>query len=484
MKKVSRLLAGCLLLAVLVTSYIIIKENNQKKEENSEEKTALMDIDSDEITAICIEKEENQIQFEKSDENWTLKQDEKFPLDQTKVEEVSSDLTSLEANRRIDKPEDLSEYELDEPQEKVTITTKDGTETKIWIGLQNTFAGQYYIRISGKDQIYTVDLSSLSFLNQTLYDYASSDSFPVIAASEIRKVQVDQEDSTYLYVYGGEEESNSSWSVGTKEEDLQAGDESRISEINTAVNSLSYVDFVDYHCEEPGRYGLDASAASISIIYETTVTEDQNTSEEEADPQEEGEETKTEEHQLRLLVGNTDEQGNYYVMLEGSKEVYTMSKETLDTLLDAGVKELLDRTVSYVNMEKLGQLKVSYDQKEYLLEAKKEQSKTDQEEETEKSAMKYYVNQKEVESGMFSTFYSKLITAKGQTRDDSLQPEEGAVPELELQFIKDDGTSIEVFYYPYDTNFYLAVNGNKKLLVNKINVKEMESSLEELTKEE
>lgn len=72
-----------------------------------------------------------------------------------------------------------------------------------------------------------------------------------------------------------------------------------------------------------------------------------------------------------------------------------------------------------------------------------------------------------------------MITAGGQSRDDGLS-EEGLTCDLELHFTETDGSVTDVYYYPYDTNFYLAVNGEKKLLVNKMNVKEIKDTLVEL----
>lgn len=215
----------------------------------------------------------------------------------------------------------------------------------------------------------------------------------------------------------------------------------------------------------------------ITVDYETTTTVE---SDEETD-EESDEETITENHTVMLTVGNTDENGNYYVYKDDSLEVYTVSQSTIDNFLAESAATLLDKTVSYVNMEDMETLQIESDGKTYLLEIQREASEETEEEDS--ATVKYYVNEEEVESSSFTSFYSKLITESGQERDDSLSTE-GLEADLELHFTKSDGSKIDVVYYGHDASFYLAVNGEKKLLVNKMDVKEIKDALIKLAEKE
>lgn len=474
-KKGWKLIGGIICLIILCSVYIIVK-NSEKADNEADNETEIMDIKSENVTLLDIKNGENEITFVKNDDTWEVEGEEEFPLEQSKIEEVIENFKELKTSRIIEEPEDVSEYELDQGKE-VMVQTEDQEETIIRVGMKNSSTSQYYIQIGEDSNVYLVDGNAFSFIDQGLYDYAARNEFPVIASSEIRKVQVKKENNSYVYSYQGVEDSNSSWSVGTDESSLQAGDGTKIGTLNTALNSLSYVDFVDYHCESPEKYGFQQPKAVITVDYETTTTVE---SDEETD-EESDEETITENHTVMLTVGNTDENGNYYVYKDDSLEVYTVSQSTIDNFLAESAATLLDKTVSYVNMEDMETLQIESDGKTYLLEIQREASEETEEEDS--ATVKYYVNEEEVESSSFTSFYSKLITESGQERDDSLSTE-GLEADLELHFTKSDGSKIDVVYYGHDASFYLAVNGEKKLLVNKMDVKEIKDALIKLAEKE
>ena len=77
----------------------------------------------------------------------------------------------------------------------------------------------------------------------------------------------------------------------------------------------------------------------------------------------------------------------------------------------------------------------------------------------------------------FTTFYNKLINMAAQKRlTDKYEPDGSA--ELTATFTEEDGDTLEVAYYSYDTNYYAAVVDNKVYLVNKMNVKDLFTAFE------
>ena len=62
---------------------------------------------------------------------------------------------------------------------------------------------------------------------------------------------------------------------------------------------------------------------------------------------------------------------------------------------------------------------------------------------------------------------------------DEYEPDGDA--ELTATFTEEDGNTLEVSYYSYDTNYYAAVVDKKAYLVNKMNVKELFTAFESVT---
>lgn len=98
----------------------------------------------------------------------------------------------------------------------------------------------------------------------------------------------------------------------------------------------------------------------------------------------------------------------------------------------------------------------------------------------ETETVTYKLNGKELESSDLTPFYNKLANMTAQKRlTEEYTPEND--PEMTVTLKEEDGDSLEVSYYSYDTNYYAAVAGEKVYLVNKMNVKELFTTFEIMT---
>lgn len=79
------------------------------------------------------------------------KSDADFPVDQDTVNTAVGGIASLSAAQEISDVEDLSEYDLDSPQNEIKLTTDDG-DTVLQIGMENESTSQYYVKKSDDDK--------------------------------------------------------------------------------------------------------------------------------------------------------------------------------------------------------------------------------------------------------------------------------------------------------------------------------------------
>ena len=185
--------------------------------------------------------------------------------------------------------------------------------------------------------------------------------------------------------------------------------------------------------------------------------------------------------QLVIKVGNVADDGNRYVMVNDSNEVYTMSEDTLSALTDKSEEDFWDMTVSYVSVNNLATLKMNYQGEDHKVNVSRETSEDEDGNETE--TVTYKLDGTEIDSTTFTTFYNKLINMAAQKRlTDKFEPE--GDPELTAAMTEEDGDSLEVKYYSYDTNYYAAVVDEKVYLVNKMNLKELFTALDTLVASE
>ena len=522
MKKSTKLVSAVVVLAVLggvyvgLNTYVTKEESTESSEEES--KTEVYSVKTDDIKSLEFIIDKKDTVFEKKDDSWVKKDETAFPVNQTTLDSAASALEKVEADRVLENVDDLTEYGLDSPSNSVTVTTDDGT-TKFNIGDENTSTNQYYIAKDDEDStVYVVSSSIVTPFMNSLYDYAQGEDFPTIDSSTVKKVQVSQDEDSYIL----EENSDGvTWDVSTDGSDKETADTTAAGNVTSGLGSLAYDQFTDYNAEDLSKYGLDKPYATITVDYQEeaendssdesesdseaseSVTEDNtdsaednsgdsidstasddsssgdsSESEDAADSSDTGDstETTTVDKQLVIYVGDNADDGSRYVTID-NKQVYTMSTDTLSAIIDKKASDLWSLIVNYQSVKTLDHLQVTYAGDTHTVNVSRETSTDDDGNETETTT--YKLDGNEVDSTTFTTFYNKLVNMAGQKRlTESYTP--AADAEMKVVFTDTDNNQTTVTFYSYDTNYYAAVVDNKVFLVNKMTVKGMFTAYETL----
>ena len=523
MKKSTKLVSAVVVLAVLGGVYVglntyVTKEESTESSSEEGSKTEVYSAKTDDIKSLEFIIDKKDTVFEKKDDSWVKKDETAFPVNQTTLDSAASALEKVEADRVLENVDDLTEYGLDSPSNSVTVTTDDGT-TKFNIGDENTSTNQYYIAKDDEDStVYVVSSSTVTPFMNSLYDYAQGEDFPTIDSSTVKKVQVSQDEDSYILE---ENSDGATWDVSTDGSDKETADTTAAGNVTSGLGSLAYDQFTDYNAEDLSKYGLDKPYATITVDYQEeaendssdesesdseaseSVTEDNtdsaednsgdsidstasddsssgdsSESEDAADSSDTGDstETTTVDKQLVIYVGDNADDGSRYVTID-NKQVYTMSTDTLSAIIDKKASDLWSLIVNYQSVKTLDQLQVTYAGDTHTVNVSRETSTDDDGNETETTT--YKLDGNEVDSTTFTTFYNKLVNMAGQKRlTESYTP--AADAEMKVVFTDTDNNQTTVTFYTYDTNYYAAVVDNKVFLVNKMTVKEMFTAYETL----
>ena len=309
--------------------------------------------------------------YDTENETWSYDSDEHFPVTQSYLTSISSDLKSFTAERKLEEvQDDLSVYGLDNPSCTITAKGSDDTEVTIQIGSLNSYNSDYYAKVEGSDDIYTIASSYVSDISNDISALQEKESFPTITSTSITDVQLvkdgitldmekevtqepaTEEETTENASEEVETESESSESESkvseeeiksetasdsseeeSEEETLEMVDVTRwvfsqdnktqrvdesddIHDLLVNMVGLTFNDCADYYADEEEKesYGLTDDAAVLTITYQS------------------GEEETT----LKLTIGaTTEDDAYYYVSMDDSDQVNTVSKESLDAVLDA-----------------------------------------------------------------------------------------------------------------------------------------------------
>ncbi|WP_411327641.1 DUF4340 domain-containing protein [Blautia obeum] len=536
-KKTVKLVSAVVVLGVLCAAYegvnFYVTSQEEKETEENDTSVDLVSLEADDITAVSFTADQNEVEFDKKDDSWTEKSDANFPVNQDTVDSAVKGVASLTADQEISDVEDMSQYDLDNPQNTITLTTADG-DTSLQIGMESS-NNQYYVKKEDDDKnVYLVSSSSIEPFMGTLYDFAESGTFPSVTSATITDVKVDKENSYELT----QDADNLFWNVSDGKTTEKA-DTTKAGTVTSAVGSLAYDKFVDYNCTDDSKYGFDDPYAVITVKYtedeavesdedseaSTDADTEESTTDEAAadtsedadasdeDSSEDEQETQTVEKTLTIYVG--DETGDdRYVKVDDSKEVYTITKDSLTDILDSTMSDFYNLSVSYVSVNDLDSLEVQSAEGDHTINVVTEtvkaededttddtdsdttdesstetsdesstdtdssdESSSDDEEET--TTTTYKLDGEDLDESTFTTFYNKLINMTAQERLTEEYTPEGD-PAYTFIFKDKDGKETTVKYYEYDTNFYAALVEDKVYLVNKMNVKDLDEAYQKM----
>ncbi len=312
--------------------------------------------------------------YDTENETWSYDDDEHFPVTQSYLTTLSSDMKAFQAERKLEEvQDDLSVYGLDEPSLSITAKGSDDSEVTVLIGSVNSYSSDYYAKVDGADDIYTISSSYVTAMSNDLSTLQAKESFPTITSTSISNVQLVKDGVTLEMEKEVTEEPATTEAETSEDTSDEAESESGASEAETTqaqtseaateaetvrdsseeeseeetvemvevtrwvfsqddktkrvdedddihdllVNmvGLTFNDCADYYADETEKanYGLTDGATVLTLTY-TSIDE---------------------EVTLKLTIGNTtDDDAYYYVSMDDSDEVNTVSKESIDTILD------------------------------------------------------------------------------------------------------------------------------------------------------
>jgi len=285
-KKSVNLITAVGVLVVLSGAYVgvkayVAKQEAADTESAEEENPEIISIASADVKSIKFVIDKKEVTFEKDGDSWVKSDETDFPVDQDKIDTLVSSLNSIKAERTLENVEDASEYELDQPENTITVTTEDGETTVIQLGMENDSTSQEYIDLN-KDSstVYVVSNSTFSSFEGTLYDFAKSGVFPTVDSSTVSKISVDGKDSSYVV----EKDESNFWNI-TGDGETEKADSAKATSLASALSSMAYSSYVNYNCAEDefSQYGLDKPYAEITVCYQEKVKKESTDDENEAE---------------------------------------------------------------------------------------------------------------------------------------------------------------------------------------------------------
>lgn len=537
-KKGGTLLILLVVLTLMILLYLLVMNKSKNEEEEVTEDTiTLLSIDSATVSEISYTLNGITLTYLKSNDAWVDKADTKAPINQDNITNMLSQVANLSADKIVvEDPEDLDEYGLEDPTLIVNLTCEDGTTFKLNLGDKLGIGAGYYAKRSDENTVYSVAEGIYSAFNFTQNQMYEIEEFPTITTTNITNINVVKDGADIFKADYDQSAADAgeyyAWRISKPYNTVQKGDSMKFESYFESYGSVSLSECVDYKGADLSKYGLDNPSATIDLSYYTETTEDSaSTVEEDADTNKntstdsisdsEVEASTTDEqdttevatvrtdYKLTILVGNKNDDGEYYVQVkadgrEYGNAVYTITTSSIDAMLDITPYDYVNNLVQLVDITTIDKLTVKANGETYTLAVKpnpdkdkdkdketKEEADNSQDSESveeegeEVSESLYYYNSNKVEETAFKNLYQELIgiTTSGEIK----KAVSDSTPVYEFDFTRNSDVleEIHVMYLPYDgVNFYrVSINGEENFLVEKAAVDKVIKALMEFTGE-
>lgn len=370
MKRSKRL---CILLGVLAVACVAtfaLSGYQAKKEQIETSGEVVLEIPVDSVQALSWEYDGEELAFHK-DDKWIYDEDEAFPVDGEKIEDLLDQFSAMGAAFIIENPEDLSPYGLSDPTCSITITTDEETYT-ILLGGYSTMDSQRYVSI-GDGNVYLVADDPLADYDVGLRDLLDPDDIPDF--DQVSKITFTGSENYEIFYEAYEEGSTRTYCA----DDVyfaQQGDGTLpldTDKVTSYLQTIRYLDLSDYVTynvtdEELAQYGLDDPQLTIQVDY----TEENEDGDEVSDTftlhiSRDPEELAKAEESESENEDDTEEEITAYMRVGDSPIVYRLYSESYSSLMRASCDDLRHAELLTADFADITQIDISLEDADYTI---------------------------------------------------------------------------------------------------------------------
>lgn len=435
MRRAKRLygLLGVLIILCVGTFGVSKYEERKEKIKNSDE--IILSLDPEDVTRLSWEYEDVSLAFSK-EETWKYEEDEAFPVDGDKIEQLLSVFQEFGAAFVIEDAEDDGAYGLDDPTCTICVETA-GQSYEIALGDFSVMDSQRYVSL-GDGNAYLVSEDPMETYEITLEELILDDTLPKF--DTVKSLKFDgAEDYTLTY----EEDSKNSYCAEDVYFTQRNGrtvpaDTDNVKAYLNSISNLNLSNYVSYNVseEELESFGLTDPELTVTAIYETEEDEAEQTltltigrDPEEAAKVEESENTETENVTAYVRIGD-------------SKIIYQLDSTDYQNLTAASYNELRHQQVLTADFAEVTGMDISLDGETYSI--------TSNEEDDERI---YLYGEEELDiynlKIALNTMYAEEFTEE--------TPEQKAEISVTLYLENEEFPEIRLIFYRYDGEYCLAV---------------------------
>ncbi|MBQ5951243.1 MAG: DUF4340 domain-containing protein [Lachnospiraceae bacterium] len=403
--------------------------------------------------------------FVRSGSGWGLPADSSLAVDNTKLNTICDVIAGLTLGRPVDVSGTEAARFFSEP---LRVSAAAGEKTvSLIVGQENPVTGETYFRTQEDGPVYLSATHLRTAFDQDLLDLIAVPGLPAIDAAALKHFEIlreGQEDISVTCAPDGRPESDHSgefkYFLTLKDRGEVPANQDKMSEVLGVLAGMKPHGCVSVTAsqEELAKYGLDSPEMTVRFA-DTAGTHE-------------------------ICIGNEDESGLLrYVWETGSRYIYTTEFTSVVNLQYVTAEGLCALNTGYVGVSSLNGLDVRVKDQAWHIDVIES---TDIEVISGGSPYRFAIDGTAVDTYDFTMLYINFADPKGEKLfplDAAFSADMLSPDKVEMQIDLDlknktyfDTVSLQ--FVPYDQNYYvLAVNGQPRLLANKLEVGLMEEKL-------
>ncbi len=381
MKRSKRIYALCGVLLVVCIATIGVMKFEEHKENIKNSNEIILELPIDTVQSLSWEYSTESLAFHK-DGKWLYDDDEAFPVNEEKIEELLELFEEFGASFVIEDVDDYGQYGLDSPVCTIDLATDDQTY-EILVGNYSDMDSQRYISI-GDGNVYLVETDPMGYFSLSLKSMINHDEIPYF--SNVTAIKFEGIEN-YSIVY--EEDSDNTYCNDDVYFAKQGGqllplDTSRVDSYMDNVSYLYLTDYVTYNAsdEELKEYGLDEPELTLTVDYTSTdddgeevtntfvlnISRDSETKK--------ASENETQEESNDSDDDSADEDFTAYVRVGESQIIYSISSDEYDELIDASYDAFRHLEVLSADFSDIEKIDISLEGDTYTITSEEDDERT------------------------------------------------------------------------------------------------------------
>lgn len=443
-KLVRNIIIGVVVVLLLVAAYVAItvlpgqiEQRNLEELEGETGKVLIMSSSVDYVESVEVTNEKGSYTLMRDDMgSWMVKEYPGVPVESVSIESAVYGFVNLYALEEIEMPENLSDFGLENPRAKISVSMKDGTKREFALGNKVTGGrGDFFLdSVMGKSYVVSIYMSDGMLKTPDSYRRTKLAS---VTADDVTDLTIIN--ATGKIVMGMEASDYSSDLVMVMTHPKHMGlDETLADAIFTTIQDINVVKYVEDYPSDLSKYGLSSPAVQVEIG------------------------TKNAKH--KLSFGDKTEDGTVYTMLEGMDFVFTFDPAMYDKCVNVTAYSLMNKFVNIVNISEVKSISVEGKGKHHKLEIK--------------GGDDFYIDGNAALAESFRKTYQSIIGIKGSGLADSSTV---SPVEYTVVFEYNNGETTNIKYASYDDmNYYVETDGERGFITLKKGLDDMMETVEKL----